>query len=185
MSFYMTGKHRTAAYEYSRNVDPCRCHQKARYVFVTVGNHDQSIELMSQCHGLCGICDQVTCYKGIFHSNVSHCDSVTYCDRRKYNRCAASHCNAELYSIYNFVKVHMTRYDLVVRAYDSYQWFVHFFFCHSKGIEQGTVWCLLCAFSYSITSHFLRFSFLFFTIWFYISSNLFMRWHLRSDRPSL
>ena len=164
MSFYMTGKHRTAAYEYSRNVDPCRCHQKARYVFVTVGNHDQSIELMSQCHGLCGICDQVTCYKGIFHSNVSHCDSVTYCDCRKYNRCAASHCNAEFHSIYNFVKVHMSRYDLVIRAYDSYQWFVHFFLCHSKGIEQGTMWCLLCAFSYGITSHFQGLSFLFFTI---------------------
>ena len=31
---------------------------------------------------------------------------------------------------------------------------VHFFLCHSKGIEQGTMWCLLCAFSYGITFHF-------------------------------
>ena len=32
----------------------------------------------------------------------------------------------------------MPRYDLVIGTYDSYQWFIHFFFCHSKGIEQGT-----------------------------------------------
>ena len=36
LAFYVTGKHRAAADKYGRNIDSCCCHQKTRYVFITV-----------------------------------------------------------------------------------------------------------------------------------------------------
>ena len=114
VSVDMTCHHRTAAYEYSRNVDPGCCHQKSRYVFVTVRNHNKGIKLMSHCHCLCRVCNQISCYQRVFHSDVSHCDTVTDSDRREYDRCTASHCNPLFYGCYDLVKVHMARYDLIV-----------------------------------------------------------------------
>ena len=63
MSVNMTCQHRTSAYEYSRNIQSCCCHQKSRYVFVTVRNHNKGIKLMSHCHRLCGICNQISSYQ--------------------------------------------------------------------------------------------------------------------------
>ena len=153
MSVQMSGKHRTAAYEYSRNIQSGCCHQKSGYVLVTVRDHNQGIKLMCHCHGFRGICDQVSGYQRVFHSNVSHCDTITDCDCREHNRCTACHCYAKFNCLCNLVKVHMTRYDFIVRTYDTYQRSFHFFFCHSKSIKQGTVRCLLCACFYCITSH--------------------------------
>ena len=69
---------------------------------------------MRQCHCLGGIGDQITGYKRILHSRVYHCNSVTDGDRRKDDRCAACHCNAELDRFNKLVDVHMSRNDLVV-----------------------------------------------------------------------
>ena len=74
---------------------------------------------MSHCHCLCRVCDQISCYQRVFHSDVSHCDTVTDSDRREYDRCTASHCNTLFYGCYDLVKVHMARYDLIVGTYDS------------------------------------------------------------------
>ena len=153
VSVQMSGKHWTAAYEYSRNIQSGCCHQKSGYVLVTVWNHYQCIKLMCHCHSFCGICDQVSGNQRIFHSNVSHCNTVAYCDCREHNRCTACHCHTKLNCLCDLVKVHMTRYNFIVRTYDTYQRSVHFFFCHSKSIKQGTVRCLLCACFYCITSH--------------------------------
>ena len=153
VSVQMSGKHWAAAYKYSRNIQSGCCHQKSGYVLVTVWNHYQCIKLMCHCHGFCGICDQVSGNQRIFHSNVSHCNTVTYCDCREHNRCTACHCHTKLNCLCDLVQVHMTRYDFIIRTYDTYQRSVHFFFCHSKSIKQGTVRCLLCACFYCITSH--------------------------------
>ena len=111
--------HRSTTYEYSRNIQSGSRHQKSGYVFVTVWNHNQGIKLMSHCHCLCRVCNQISCYQRVFHSDVSHCDTVTDSDRREYDRCTASHCNPLFYGCYDLVKVHMARYDLIVGTYDS------------------------------------------------------------------
>ena len=116
----VTSQHRAAAYEYSRDIQSCCCHQKSRYVFVTVRNHNQCIELMCHCHTLCGICDQITGNQRVFHSCMSHCNTITNCDCREHDRCTACHCNTHFYSFYDFIQVHMTRYDLIIGTYDTY-----------------------------------------------------------------
>ena len=149
----MAGKHRAAADKYGRNVDSCCCHQKARYVFITVRDAYQGIKLMCHCHTLGGIGDQVTGNEGIFHSDVPHGDTVTDCDGREHDRCSACHGNAHFYSLCNFIQVHVTRYDLIVGAYDSYERFFHLFFGQTQRTHQRTLRCLCDSFFYSITSH--------------------------------
>ena len=119
MKYSLVTRDLIAAYEYSRNIQSGCCHQKSGYVLVTVWNHYQCIKLMCHCHCFCGICDQVSGDQRIFHSNVSHCNTVTYCDCREHNRCTACHCHTKLNCLCDLVKVHMTRYDFIVRTYDT------------------------------------------------------------------
>ena len=129
LSAYMAGKHRAAADKYSRHIDSCCCHQKSRYIFVTVWHHNKSIKLMCHCHCLCRICDQISCYEGIFHSDMSHGNSVTNCDCREYTRYTSCHGNTHFYCLYDFIQVHMSRNNFIVGAYDTDKRFVHLFFC--------------------------------------------------------
>ena len=154
MSLHMTGKHRTTGYEYGWYVDSGCCHQKSRYILITVRNHDKCIKLMCNCHTLGRICDQVSCYKGILHSDMSHGNTVADSDCREHHRCSACFSHAKLHGLCDLIQVHMSGYDLVVGTNDTDQWFLHFFFCHSKGVEQASVWCLLHAYFNIITLHF-------------------------------
>ena len=138
MSFHMTGKHRTSGYEYGRYVDSGCCHQKSRYILITVRDADQSVKPMCHCHTLCGIGNQISRYQRVLHSDMSHCDTIADSNCREHHRCSACFCHAKLNCLCNLIQVHMSWYDLVVRTYDADQRFLHFFFCHSKGIEQGT-----------------------------------------------
>ena len=85
------------------------------------GHHNQCIELVCHCHGLCGICDQISCDQRIFHTDMSHGDTVTYSDGREHHRCSSCHGNAHLYCLHDLVQVHMSRYDLIIGADNSDQ----------------------------------------------------------------
>ena len=98
---------------------------------------------MCQRHTFGRICDQITGNQGIFHADMSHSDTITDCDRRKYNRCAASHRYTQLHGIYNLVQVHVSRNNLIIRTYDTDERFVHLLFRHTECIKQRTVRCLL------------------------------------------
>ena len=152
--------HRAAAYKDRRHIDSCRCHQKSRHVFVTVRNHNKGVELMGQSHCFCGICNKISCHKRIFHSHMSHCNSVADCDRREYNRSSACHGNSLLNGCHDFIQIHMSGYNFIIRADNSHQRSFHFLFCHSKSVEQGAMGRLLCSFFYCVTSH-SDFSFIF------------------------
>ena len=108
---------------------------------------------MCQRHTFGGICDQITGNQGIFHADMTHSDTITDCDRRKYNRCSASHRYTQLHGIYNLVQVHVSRNNLIIRTYDTDERFVHLLFRHTECIKQRTVRCLLHPFSYCITFH--------------------------------
>ena len=135
----MTCEHRTARNEHGRNVYSCCSHEQTRNVFVTVRYHDQRIEVVSQRHTLGRVCDKVTGHEGVFHSLMSHCDTVAHSDSREHDRCTACHCNAELYSFNELVDVHMTGNDLVIGGNDTYQRSVHLFLCEAQRIEQRSL----------------------------------------------
>ena len=108
---------------------------------------------MCQCHTFCGICDQISCNERIFHTDMSHCDTVTDCDRRKYDRNTACFRYAKFYGVYDLIQIHMPRNDLIVRAYNTDHRLFHFLFGKAKCIEQTSVWSLLHSLFYIITSH--------------------------------
>ena len=110
---------------------------------------------MCQSHTLCRITDQISCHKGVLHTCMSHCNSVADCDRRKDDRSTACHCNTHLYCIYDLINIHMTRNDLIVRAYDTNQRLLQLFLCNSECIKQRTLWRCCHSLFYCITSHLL------------------------------
>ena len=150
----MTCQHGTSGYKYGRNIDPGSSHQKSRYILITVWHHNKGIKLMCKCHTLCRISDQVSGYQRVLHTYMSHGDSITDSNRRKYNRYTTCFCHAKLDSIYDLVKVHMSRNDLIVGAYNTDHGLLHFLFGKAKCIEQTSVRSLLHSFFYVITSHF-------------------------------
>ena len=152
-SFNFTCKHWTSAYKHSRNIDSCCRHQKSRYIFVTVWNHNQSIKLMCKGHSLCRIRNEISRHKRIFHPRMSHSNSITYRNGREHNRCSSCHCHTHFYRIGNLIKIHMSRYNFIIRADDAHQRFFQFFVCKSKCVKKGSVRGLLHSFCYCITFH--------------------------------
>ena len=108
---------------------------------------------MGHCHALGRVSDQVAGHKGIFHSDVSHRDTVADRDRRKFSRHAACHRHAQLDCLCDLVEVHMSRYYFIIRIHDSDQRPLHFLLCHAERMEQRPVRRLLDSFFYCITSH--------------------------------
>ena len=123
LSLHMSGKHRSAGYKYGRKVQTGSCHQKPRYILITVWHHNQCIKLMGDSHTLRGICNQVSGNQRIFHADMSHGNTITYRDCRKYNRYATCFRNAEFYGVYNFINIHMARNNFIVGTYNSDHWF--------------------------------------------------------------
>ena len=132
----MSRKHWSATDEHCRYINTGCCHQKPRYIFITVRDHNKGVKLMRHCHCFCRICDQISRYQRILHTDVSHCNTVTDCDCREHDRCSTCHGNSHLYCICNFIQVHMSRNDFVIRTYDSDKRSLQFFFCKTKRIEQ-------------------------------------------------
>ena len=94
---------------------------------------------MCESHCFGGIGNQITGDKRIFHSNVSHSDAVANGNRGKHDGRTACHCHAELYGIYDFVEIHMSRYDFVIGADNTNQRAFLFFFDQSQGVKQTAV----------------------------------------------
>ena len=67
---------------------------------------------------------------------MSHCDTVTNRNRRKYTWYAACHGNAHLDSLCDLIQIHMARYDLVIRIDNTDQRTLHLFLGQPKRIEQ-------------------------------------------------
>ena len=153
LPLYMPRHHRPSTYKYGRNIDACRRHQKPRHILVTVRHHYQRVKLMRHRHRFCGICNQIPCHQRIFHADMSHSDTITYRNRRKYDRRPASHSYALLHCIYNFIQIHMPRNNFIMRTDNSHQRPFHLLFCHAQRVKQGTVRSLLHSLFYVITFH--------------------------------
>ena len=136
MTINTTCKHRAAADKYGRDVQSCCCHQHTRNGLVTVRDHNKAVKLMCHRHCLNGVCDQISGYQRIFHTDMAHCDTIAYSDRRELNRHSACFCHTKLCSLCQFVQIHMTRNDLIVSVYDTDHRFLHFFSGKAECIKQ-------------------------------------------------
>ena len=113
-TFYVSCKHRTSAHKDRGDIHTCCRHQKSGHILITVRDHNKSVKLMCHSKCFCRICDKISCYKRIFHSDVSHRNTVAYCNRRNYDRSTACHSDSHLDRLCNLVKIHMSRYDLII-----------------------------------------------------------------------
>ena len=66
---------------------------------------------------------------------MPHRNSVADGDGRKYDRNAPCFRYAKLYGVYDFIQVHMTRNDFIIRAYNADHRLFHFFFGKSQCVE--------------------------------------------------
>ena len=108
---------------------------------------------MCHSHSLCRICNQISGNQRIFHAHMPHGNAVADCNGRKYHRSSPCHGNAQFHGIYDFIQVHMSRYDFIIRADNSHQRFFHFFLGDAQSMKQGPVRRLLHSFFYCVTSH--------------------------------
>ena len=153
VSIHMTGKHRAAGNKYRRDIQPGCRHQQAGNVFVTVGNHDQTVKLMCQCHSLGRIGDQVAGYQRVFHSDMPHRDTVADSDCRDNNGSTASHCDTHFDRLCDLIQIHMPGDNLVPAGDDADQRTLHLLTSIAQRIEQRTGSRAVGALLYMITSH--------------------------------
>ena len=109
-------EHRPARDKDRRDVEPRRGHQQAGDVFVAVGDHDQTVELVGHDHGFGGVGDQVAGDEGILHADVPHGDAVAHGDGREHDGRAARGADTGLDGLGDLVEVHVAGDNLVIRA---------------------------------------------------------------------
>ena len=134
-----TCKHRSARTENRRNIYPCRSHKKPGNIFITVRYHNKSVKLMSHYHCFCWIRNQISCYKRILHSHMTHSYTVAYRYCWKFYRSSSCKAYSGFYRLGNFVEIHMSGNNLVLRRYNADKRSFHFLFCKTKGIKQRPV----------------------------------------------
>jgi len=137
-------KHRAAAADDSRNIQANRGHHHAGNNFIAVRDQNEAVQLMRHCHGFHTVRNQLTAGQRIFHSNVSHRNSVADADGRNQDRRTTRHPDSSLDGIRNFIEVKVTRNNLAVSADNADQRPVKLFLGVSHCIEQAAVRCALC-----------------------------------------
>ena len=136
-----SGFHGAAAHEDGRNVAPHGCHQHAGRDFIAVGNTDHSVEAMGFEHGFDGVGNDFPTGEGVFHSVVSHGDTVANTDGVENERNAASLPDAFLNELGNIIEMHMSRHDVHMGTDDGDEGFAEIFFIDAAGAEQTSVRC--------------------------------------------
>ncbi len=90
---------------------------------------------MGQRHTFRRIRDQVSRHQRIFHTDMSHGNTVAHRDRRKDYRHTAGLCHTKLHGINDLIQVHMARNDFIVGTYDADHRLCHLFFRKAECIE--------------------------------------------------
>ena len=135
----MSGQHGAAGDKDGGHIDSCGGHEQTGHVLVTVGDHNQTIELVGDGHTFCGVSDQVTGDQRVFHADVPHGDAVADGNGGEHDGGAASHADAGLDGLGDLVQMHVARDDLVVGADDADEGPVSFFFGKAQRCEQTAV----------------------------------------------
>ena len=107
--------------------------------FVAVGDHDQTVKLVSQGHGLGGVGDEVPGDQGVFHAYVAHGDAVAHGDGGELDGRAAGGPDAGLDGVGDLIQVHVAGDDLVIGADHADQRPLQLLPGKTQGIEQRAV----------------------------------------------
>lgn len=135
----MARQHGTAGAEDGGDIQPRGRHEQAGDVFVAVGDHDQTVELVGHDHGLRGVGDQVPGHQGVLHSHVAHGDAVTDGDGREHDGCSSCRPDAGFDGLHDLVDVHMAGHDLVIGADHAHQRALDLLLRQAQGIQQAAV----------------------------------------------
>ena len=108
-----SGEHRSAADHYGGNIQAGCRHQHTGSDLVTVRDHNQAIQSMAVRHCFHRVGNQFPARQRIAHSFMSHGDSVTNPDGRKFNRDAARLPNAVFGRFGNLPQMHVSRNQFV------------------------------------------------------------------------
>ena len=130
------GKHGTAGNENAGQVQTAGCQQHARYDLVAVGDEHQRIQLMTGCHTLDGVCNQLTGAQRKVHAVVTHGDTVADRNGIELEGCAAGHEDAVLHRTGDLLQVHMTRHQICIGIYYADQRLPDLLVCIAGCLEQ-------------------------------------------------
>ena len=135
------GLHRTARYEYRRNVQAHGCHQHPRSDLIAVRDADHRIDLVRIAHILNAVGDQIPRRQGIEHSVVSHSDTVIDSDRVELG-CETPLFGDPLFDLLsNLVQMYVSRHKLCKRIDNSDHRLSELFVFHSVGSPQASRSC--------------------------------------------
>ena len=154
LAIVMACQHRVAGADDSRDVQTSCRHDHARNDLIAVRDEYKCVKLVCLCERLNRVRNQLTGRQRKLHADVAHCNAVAYADGRNQNRRTASHTDASLDCIGNFVQIDVTRDDLTVRRNDADNRAVHFFLGHAGRTQQRTMRYTLHALRDVMTSQF-------------------------------
>ena len=132
---HLTCKHGTSGNKDRRYIDTGCRHKESRYILVAVRNHNKGIKLMCLSHTLRGIGNQVSCHKGILHTDMPHGNAVTDCNSRKFHRKPTGFGNAHLHRLADFIQIDMSRNNFIIGAHHSDHRLLHLFLGVAQGIK--------------------------------------------------
>ena len=77
--------------------------------FIAVGDEYQTVKCVTVSNSFNAICYQFAACQRIFHTIVTHCDTIANADSREFDRSATCFQDAVFNSLGNGVQMHMTR----------------------------------------------------------------------------
>ena len=106
------GFHRSAGYEYGRDIQTHGSHQHSRSNLVAVADTYHCIRLVRIDHIFHAICYDITGRKRVKHSIVTHSDTVIDSNRIKFRSEASQLLNFSLYQLPDLMQMHVSRNEL-------------------------------------------------------------------------
>ena len=141
----MSRQHGTAGHKHRGKIQPGRRHQQARHILITVGNHHQSVKLVSNGHTFGGIRNQIPGHQGVLHADMTHGDAVTDSNGREHHGYTARFRHSQLHGIHDLVNVHVTGHNLIVRTDDAHHGFLHLLLGKTQSVKKTSGRSLLHA----------------------------------------
>ena len=113
------GEHGAAGYENGGDIESCRRHKHTGNYLIAVGNEHKTVKSVCLRHAFNAVCDNFTGNEGVFHTLVTHCDTVANADHVKFNGCTACHKHAVLNAACDVLEVDVTGNDFVEGVNDT------------------------------------------------------------------
>ena len=136
-----TGEHRTTAYYNGGDVQTSSCHEHTGNNLIAVRDKYQCVKSVTVSNSFYAISYKLAACQRIFHTIVTHCDTIADTNCRELDGSAACLQDTVFNSLSNGIKVHVTGNNFVSCTAYANERFFQFFFSIAHRIEQGAVSC--------------------------------------------